>query len=71
MLVARWSRIIRNEQLSITARHMRMVTTVAETVVQANVWARLKSPADKKEFLKKLGFAKSDAEILDLYKILL
>lgn len=70
-LVARWMRIVRSEQLSIPARHMRIVTTVAETVVHAKAWARLKPGADQKNFLNPLGFAKSDAEIFDLYKTLL
>ncbi len=70
-LVARWMRIVRSEELSLPAWHMRMVTTVAETAVQAKAWARLRSTADRADFLKRLGFAKSDAEIFDLYKILL
>ena len=71
MLVGRWMRIVRSEQLTLTARHMRMVTTVAEAVVQAKAWMRLKSPADRREFLKKLGFTKSDGEIFDMYNIFL
>jgi hypothetical protein len=66
-IVAAWLRIIRSEQLTLTARHMRIVTTVAESAIQAKAWLRLKSPADKRSFLKKLGFSKSDGEIFDMY----
>ena len=70
-LVARWTRIVRSDQLSVAAQYMRMVTAVAEAVVQARAWRRLRSPADKRDFLKKLGFARSDGEILDLYNLII
>jgi len=69
--VGRLFNIIGSCGLNIGARHTKIVSFVEDIVNHSKIWAKLKSGQAKKMFLAKLGFALSDAKILNFFQMFL
>ena len=68
MAVGRLFNIVKCCELNSCTVHTSILAAVEGILVYAKIWKRIKSGADKRTFLRRLGFGFSDAEILNFFQ---